>query len=193
MERHDATRSGIRILPSSVNWLTKLHFLCCRGCKDLIIASFHRVALSGNSLLDDCGLSKISDSLGSLKSLMGIYLDGNNLKTLPATIKQPPELRWLYIRDNRRLEYILELPESIEHFSFLNSSCLESLLSFTMNMSLLFVLDVRNCINLGRCWLENVLLGIENRLPLLRQFYKTHKVLPSYLSSFMFIYLCVCS
>ncbi|WCJ18804.1 Disease resistance protein (TIR-NBS-LRR class) family [Euphorbia peplus] len=181
LEKLDATRSGLRILPPSINILVKLEFLSCSGCRGLILPPFTGLPSLKMLLLQDCGLSEISESLGSLKSLWGLYLGGNNLKKLPVAIKQLSELRRLYLRGNKRLEYIPELPSTLEDLWVQNSTCLQRMLSFTeVNMNFLQVLDSRNCINLDKSWgrkiMDDVLLGIENMLPQLRHFRKQDQV-----------------
>ncbi|XP_065870580.1 disease resistance protein RUN1-like isoform X2 [Euphorbia lathyris] len=181
LEKLDATRSGIRMLPPTINCLAKLEFLSCSGCRDLILPPFTGLPSLKMLLLQDCGLSEISESLGSLKSLWGLYLGGNNLKKLPATIKQLSELRRLYLRGNKRLEYIPELPSTLEDLWVQNCTSLQRKSSFTeVNMNFLQVLDSRNCINLDQSWgrkiMDDVLLGIENILPQLRHFRKHDQV-----------------
>ncbi|WCJ26113.1 Disease resistance protein (TIR-NBS-LRR class) family [Euphorbia peplus] len=177
LEKLEATRSGIRILPPTINGLVKLEQLDCNGCRDLVLPPFTGLPSLKRLSLDDCGLSEISDSLGSLKSLLVLCLDGNNLKKLPMTIKQLSKLTILHLRSNKRLEYIPELPSTLHGLSVHNCTSLETISSLTYaNTDNFQFLDARNCINLdqscGTKIMDAVLLGIENKLPRMRHFRK---------------------
>ncbi|WCJ18788.1 Disease resistance protein (TIR-NBS-LRR class) family [Euphorbia peplus] len=166
LEELDATRSGIRNLPPSVNGLVKLESLNCSGCRDLILPPFTGLPSLKRLSLNDCGLSEISESLGFLKSLLALYLDENNLKKLPVAIKQLSKLTQLYLSGNKRLEYIPKLPSTLEMLEVRNCTGLETMSLFTeMNVDS-FCLDATNCINLeASCYrkiMDAVLLRIES-------------------------------
>ncbi|WCJ18814.1 Disease resistance protein (TIR-NBS-LRR class) family [Euphorbia peplus] len=164
LEKLDATRSGIGMLPPSINGLVKLESLDCSGCRDLILPPFTGLPSLKRLSLDDCGLSEISDTLGFLKSLTVLYLEGNNLKKLPTTIKELSKLNILHLTGNKRLEYIPELPSTL--YGLLVRSCtgLETISSFRyVNMKSFMFIDARNCTNYdqscGRNIMDNVVVS----------------------------------
>ncbi|WCJ18810.1 Disease resistance protein (TIR-NBS-LRR class) family [Euphorbia peplus] len=165
-----ANKSGIKKLPSSINLLEKLKTLSCGECKDLVLPSFTGLPSLSNLHLDNCGLSEISDSLGSLKSLCILSLSGNNLEMLPVAINRLSKLEDLLVRDNKRLKYISELPSNLQLLSAENCTGLQSILpSIGANMGRLWWLDVRNCTNFDlftlRKIMDDVLLKVEKEFP----------------------------
>ncbi|XP_065871890.1 uncharacterized protein [Euphorbia lathyris] len=174
LEKLVASRSGIRKLPSSINYLGKLKTLDCKGCKNLILPPFTGLPSLTWLLLDDCGLSEISCTIGSLKSLWMLGLNGNDLEGLPETINQLSNLKDLYLNDNLRLKYIPELPLKLKRLMARNCTCLELLLSFSDgNMDFLSWLDVSNCFNLDKNMREKIMdeamLRVVTALPQLRR------------------------
>ncbi|WCJ18808.1 Disease resistance protein (TIR-NBS-LRR class) family [Euphorbia peplus] len=188
----DATRSGIRILPPSINGLVKLESLDCSGCRDLVLPPFTGLPSLKWLYLDHCGLSEISESLGSLKSLMGLHLYANNFKKLPVAIKRLSKLKVLYLSGNERLEYIPDVPSTLKHVFVENCTGLETM-SLEVNMNW-FRFDARNCINLEQSCCRKirnaVLLRIESTLPqlrqnIMRQIHKQNQVLLPYVLPYM--------
>ncbi|MHA1275095.1 MAG: leucine-rich repeat domain-containing protein, partial [Promethearchaeota archaeon] len=71
------------------------------------------VSIRDNNIIEiglyKCGLSRIPESIGNLKSLETLNLYYNKLKKLPESIGNLKSLRYLYLHYNK----LEELPESI--------------------------------------------------------------------------------
>ncbi|KAH9726986.1 Disease resistance-like protein DSC1 [Citrus sinensis] len=92
-----AGKSAISQLPSSIADLKQVEELSFYGCRGLVLTSV------------------LSD------------LSGNNFESLPASIKQLSQLRWLYLRNCNRLKSLPELPFGLCFLDARNCKQLQSL------------------------------------------------------------------
>ncbi|KAK4269160.1 hypothetical protein QN277_022352 [Acacia crassicarpa] len=81
-------------LYSSVCYLRNLMILALHGCKQLC---------------------ELPESIGSLFSLYSLDLEGSNIESLPASIKHLLNLKYINLRNCRRLRSLPELPFFIKH------------------------------------------------------------------------------
>ncbi|KAK9267736.1 hypothetical protein L1049_010169 [Liquidambar formosana] len=72
-----------------------------------------------------CNLSHLPDGIGSLLSLTDLYLQGNNLCTLPASISQLSRLERLNLSECTRLQSLPELPINLKRVCATNCTSLE--------------------------------------------------------------------
>ncbi|XP_058004508.1 disease resistance protein RUN1-like [Hevea brasiliensis] len=147
-----AIRSGIKRLPSSINQLKKLYSLICDGCEGLTLPHFTGLASLFHLSFDDCGISEIPGNLGSLRSLAHLYLRGNNFRSIPTSIKQCSKLVELYLSDCKRLQFLPELPSTLQWLDANNCTSLEIVLrSFKQGyMNSWFCMDLSKCIKLDQ-------------------------------------------
>ncbi|KAJ9707491.1 hypothetical protein PVL29_002496 [Vitis rotundifolia] len=81
--------------------------------------------------LSECNISDGANlsNLGFLSSLKSLNLSGNNFVTLPASISQLSQLKWLGLENCKQLEALWELPSSIEEINAYNCTSLTTLSS----------------------------------------------------------------
>eukprot|EP00257_Ricinus_communis_P026352 XP_025013766.1 disease resistance-like protein DSC1 [Ricinus communis] len=174
LKKLNVSESGIKTLPTSINRLSKLVELDCRGCEGLKLPPFTGLSRLESLSLKDCGMTEISDGISSLVSLKVLILEGNNLEMLPTTIKQLSNLQTLYLRNCKRLKWFSDLPSALEDLDLTNCTSLESVLTSVTkgNLDSLWWLDTRNCESLDqnecRNIADNMLRRLESLLPQLK-------------------------
>ncbi|KAK2439565.1 disease resistance protein RPV1 [Trifolium repens] len=110
------TRTAIKELPSSLEYLVGLQTLCLKLCTELVSLPNSIVNLSHLSELDCsgcCSLTEIPNNIGGLSSLRKFSLQESNIVNLPESIARLSSLKSLDLSDCKRLECIPQLPPSL--------------------------------------------------------------------------------
>ncbi|KAK2385567.1 disease resistance protein RPV1 [Trifolium repens] len=110
------TRTAIKELPSSLEYLVGLQSLCLKLCTELVSLPNSIVNLSHLSELDCSGcrsLTEIPNNIGGLSSLRKFSLQESNIVNLPESIARLSSLKSLDLSDCKRLECIPQLPPSL--------------------------------------------------------------------------------
>ncbi|XP_058003955.1 disease resistance protein Roq1-like [Hevea brasiliensis] len=160
LENLKATGSGIKELPSSINQLKKLNYLNCDGCEGLILPPFTGLASLRMLSLQRCDISEIPSNLGSLESLVYLYLSGNNLRSLPTSIKKCSKLNTLDLSDCMMLQFLPELPPGLAELDAENCTSVEYVLrSFIQGyMNSCLRMNLSKCINLDKSECSELIL-----------------------------------
>ncbi|XP_044469704.1 disease resistance-like protein DSC1 [Mangifera indica] len=99
--------------------------------------------------LSDCCIKVLPDSIGELLSLQWLFLSGNNLETIPESIKNLSGLKTLLLTDCHKLKCLPELLSSLMRFSAQNCESLESMSSlpaiFLCTDSFITTIDFSDC------------------------------------------------
>ncbi|KAL5843283.1 hypothetical protein ACOSQ3_009249 [Xanthoceras sorbifolium] len=140
-------------IPSSIQHLDHLCFLCLRGCESLgsipssicSLRSLCHLDLSNCSkldklpenlrdlvslkclLLNHCSLEEIPEDIGCLSSLELLELCGNSFESLPTSIEQLSKLRRLLLNNCSRLQLLTKLPLGLQSLEAVNCKQLQSL------------------------------------------------------------------
>jgi hypothetical protein len=110
------TKTAIKELPSSLEYLVGLQTLCLKLCSDLVSLPNSIVNLNYLSELDCSGchsLTEIPNNIGSLSSLRELSLQESNIVSLPESIALLSSLKSLDLSDCKKLECIPQLPPSL--------------------------------------------------------------------------------
>ncbi|XP_027909547.1 disease resistance protein RPP2B-like [Vigna unguiculata] len=116
LEKADKNKNIIQLPTSSVYKLLMLpfHFFYPLEAEDslgLLMSSFSFSAPCLFELdISFCGLLRIPDEIGNLRSLAKLKLGGNKFVTLPSTIKQLSNLQSFNLEHCKQLKYLPELP-----------------------------------------------------------------------------------
>ncbi|XP_058003954.1 disease resistance protein RPV1-like [Hevea brasiliensis] len=160
LENLKATGSGIKELPPSINQLKKLNYLNCDGCEGLILPPFTGLASLRELSLQRCYISEIPSNLGSLESLVYLYLSGNNFRSIPASIEKCSKLNILDLSDCMMLQYLPELPPGLAELDAENCTSVEfvsrSFIQGYMNSCLR--MNLSKCINLDKSVCSELIL-----------------------------------
>ncbi|KAK7267003.1 hypothetical protein RIF29_19666 [Crotalaria pallida] len=104
-------------------------------------------------LCNCCNLQALPDNIGLLLSLRFLNLEGSNVESLPDNIKNLSMIEKLYIDDCRKLEFVPQLPPSLQVLSA--TSCTSLKIIFNLNsienvdgLRSLRELYLSNCCNL---------------------------------------------
>ncbi|XP_048231799.1 disease resistance protein RPV1 [Ricinus communis] len=171
-------KSGIKALPWSINGLSKLCHLFCDGCKGLLLPPFTGLSHLQQLSLEDCGMTEISD-ISSLVSLGSLNLGGNNLETLPTSIRQLSMLQFLALRNCKRLKCLSHLPSALQTLVMTNCTSLESMLTSPTkaNTDSLCWLDTWNCVSLNQNECKKIMDDMLQRLGSILPQLKRHTIL----------------
>ncbi|KAK2385576.1 disease resistance protein (TIR-NBS-LRR class) [Trifolium repens] len=110
------TKTAVKELPSSLEYLVGLQTLCLNLCSDLVSLPNSIVNLNYLSELDCSGchsLTEIPNNIGSLSSLRELSLQESNIVSLPESIALLSSLKSLDLSDCKKLECIPQLPPSL--------------------------------------------------------------------------------
>ena len=110
------TKTAIKELPSSLEYLVGLQTLCLKLCSDLVSLPNSIVNLNNLYVLDCsgcCNLTEIPNNIGSLSSLRELSLQESSIVNLPESIAHLSSLKSLDLSDCKRLEHIPQLPASL--------------------------------------------------------------------------------
>ncbi|KAL3355208.1 hypothetical protein AABB24_019342 [Solanum stoloniferum] len=155
LEELDASYTLISRPPSSIVWLNKLKSLNFRKDKSedgvyFVFPQVNKGLLSLESLdLSYCNIidGGLPEDIGSLSSLEGLYLSGNNFEHLPSSIAQLCALGYLELSDCKRLT---QLPEDIGSLSSLEHLNLQGNNFDRLPQSISELGDLR-CLILSNC------------------------------------------
>ncbi|WJX54395.1 hypothetical protein P8452_40282 [Trifolium repens] len=110
------TKTAVKELPSSLEYLVGLQTLCLKLCSDLVSLPNSIVNLNFLSELDCSGcrsLTEIPNNIGSLSLLRELSLQESNIVSLPESITHLSSLKSLDLSDCKKLECIPQLPPSL--------------------------------------------------------------------------------
>ncbi|KAJ4723820.1 Disease resistance protein [Melia azedarach] len=146
--------SSLEQLPRSICELKSLQYFSLSDCSKL------------QNLPDDLGnlealktlkiertlIREIPESLGQLSSLEELRFKGNNFKRIPESIINLSNLRLLYLSYCERLEYLPNLPCSVNQVEADHCTSLEALSSLSVRTLFHFwsVFHLRNCFKLNQ-------------------------------------------
>ncbi|XP_044509967.1 disease resistance-like protein DSC1 [Mangifera indica] len=123
----NADRTAIRELPSSIAGCKDLRVLHCSKCRSLILPSFSVLGSLTQLSLSYCSLTIIPEDICYMPSLKLLDLSGNNLKSLPRSVKQLSRLKHLLISNCRMIQSLPELPVCLRFLDARNCKKLQSL------------------------------------------------------------------
>ncbi|TXG73374.1 hypothetical protein EZV62_001953 [Acer yangbiense] len=114
LERLNVSQTAIRELPPSIIYLKNLKVLYFHRIEvqDTVhwslprIVGWHKMT---QLYLIDSGIIELPDNLGCLSSLRDLYLDGNSFESIPTSIINLLELRYLGISNCKKLKCLPEL------------------------------------------------------------------------------------
>ena len=142
--------TAIRQVPSSIGLLKNLKRLSLEGCKGLSSSNkswyelipFFSKLISPNAMglspllglcsltrlnLSDCNLKAIPNDIGSLFSLQFLHLIGNEFVSLPESMAELSNLKWMWVNNCTSLRSWPKLPSNIKGIVTKNCISLEVL------------------------------------------------------------------
>ncbi|KAF8029250.1 hypothetical protein BT93_E1808 [Corymbia citriodora subsp. variegata] len=129
LEKLSLQGTAIKELPTSIENLVSLERMLLDNCKNLEIDPCMNTGLPNLSwlFLGGCNLSEVEflENLSCFPSLVELYLRGNNITSLPASIKKRDHLHGLDIRNCHQLQEITELPPFLRRLSADNLESLQ--------------------------------------------------------------------
>ncbi|RDX79086.1 TMV resistance protein N, partial [Mucuna pruriens] len=188
------SHTAICALPSSIWCNRKLTYLSLKGCKNLdkllddrgmrsIISSEHSRCTQQNAS-NMSFLQAILHNIDNFLSLEELSLNGTNVESLPAYIKNLSLLRSLYLDNCRKLVSLPELPPSLRDLDIDNC---RKLVSIPEIPPLVRVVRGFNCISLETNFTQRMVLQhmLQNRIPYI---HKQHLNNPNYFEFGHFIF-----
>ncbi|TXG70989.1 hypothetical protein EZV62_005924 [Acer yangbiense] len=151
----------IRDIPSSFIYLKNLTHLNLSGCKELTLSGFEFFPDNLTSLnLSDRGITELPEFPdGCLSSLRWLYLSGNSLESIPASIINLSKLGLLCINSCKRLKCLPKLQlESIVANGCTSLEVLPSLSLVLRNLNSLFQISAEfvDCFKLDQNIFEDI-------------------------------------
>lgn len=163
----------LRNLPSEFSCLKSLGRLVLSDCTLLDTSNLHLLFDGLRSLgylcLDNCcNLTELPHNLSLLLSLYYLSLSGSNVKNIPKSIKHLSQLETLDLCKCMSLQYLPELPPSIEVLDVTNCTSLETVFTSTAIDEILqehkVFISFKNCVELNEYSHNGIMLDAQVRL-----------------------------
>ncbi|KAJ4831152.1 hypothetical protein Tsubulata_000691 [Turnera subulata] len=138
--------TAIKDLPRNIHKLGKLDELDTSKIKGVNLLPLVGLRSLTSLYLRGCYPFEIPNALWSLSSLTRLNLSDNDFEILSADIKCLSQLRYLYLKNCRRVRKLPEMPNSLYHLTASNCESLETISS--VDSSTLNMLNLANCFKL---------------------------------------------
>ncbi|KEH17605.1 disease resistance protein (TIR-NBS-LRR class) [Medicago truncatula] len=163
----------LRNLPNEFSCLKSLGCLVLSDCTLLDTSNLHLLFDGLRSLgylcLDNCcNLTELPHNISLLSSLYYLSLSGSNVKNIPKSIKHLSQLESLDLCKCMSIQYLPELPPSIEVLDVTNCTSLETVFTCPAIDELLqehkVFISFKNCVELNEYSRNGIMLDAQVRL-----------------------------